>query len=328
MPVITTTVARSTFLPKLESIPPFCFWILTFVPIIALLAVAGSRAATGWALSSSKTHGPPLLKVPLGQGQASVEKQTSSSRAVTRISGGHQSGCQENRMGGRVHAEEGGHHPFGSPGSRGVSATSVSSQASARKAGPCFTVQDGQESMDDKLEGRSGIVSPSTERLAPRRHMHITDDEHVLYGTTGPSPSSSSLSNSAASSHRPILLCSKPAQMCTLPSAASYPSASPMLPPPPSTLDQGLPVDPSMIMFPGPGAVVDGGIRIVPAIGQNHQHQHHNWNQTSVQESDNSMDWRRHTRVHGGGVCMACATAEDGGFYGPRVRPEDRRHIA
>lgn len=39
--------------------------------------------------------------------------------------------------------------------------------------------------------------------------------------------------------------------------------------------------------------------------------------------------WRRHTRVYGGGICLACATVGGrggvGGYYGARVRPEDKR---
>jgi hypothetical protein len=36
--------------------------------------------------------------------------------------------------------------------------------------------------------------------------------------------------------------------------------------------------------------------------------------------------WKRHTRVYGGGVCLACAAAdEEGGFYGDKVPLEDRR---
>lgn len=40
--------------------------------------------------------------------------------------------------------------------------------------------------------------------------------------------------------------------------------------------------------------------------------------------------WKRHTRVYGGGVCLACVAAsgrdgEQGGFYGDKVPLEDRR---
>ncbi len=48
---------------------------------------------------------------------------------------------------------------------------------------------------------------------------------------------------------------------------------------------------------------------------------------------DSGAGWKRHTRVYGGSVCLACmefgrqhgAEGGDGGFYGENVRPEDRR---
>jgi len=40
---------------------------------------------------------------------------------------------------------------------------------------------------------------------------------------------------------------------------------------------------------------------------------------------DAGHGWKRHTRVYGGGVCLACAAAEQGGFYGDKVPLEDRR---
>ncbi|GJC79853.1 hypothetical protein ColLi_02691 [Colletotrichum liriopes] len=40
--------------------------------------------------------------------------------------------------------------------------------------------------------------------------------------------------------------------------------------------------------------------------------------------------WKRHTRVYGGGVCLACAASGDdghhGGFYGENVLPEEKRY--
>lgn len=38
--------------------------------------------------------------------------------------------------------------------------------------------------------------------------------------------------------------------------------------------------------------------------------------------------WTRHTRVYGGGVCLACAAAgnHEGGFYGKNVTPEEMRY--
>ncbi|ORY68956.1 uncharacterized protein BCR38DRAFT_406833 [Pseudomassariella vexata] len=41
---------------------------------------------------------------------------------------------------------------------------------------------------------------------------------------------------------------------------------------------------------------------------------------------DAGAGWKRHTRVYSGGVCLACqASGGEGGFYGDRVRPEERR---
>lgn len=103
-------------------------------------------------------------------------------------------------------------------------------------------------------------------------------------------------------------------------SPSSYPSSSPSLPPPPPRNDY--PFDPAAIMYAGPGAVVDGGIRMVPP------HTHGDDGAADVRgASENAgASWQRHTRVYGGGVCLACAAAAGGGgFYGARVRPEDRR---
>lgn len=44
----------------------------------------------------------------------------------------------------------------------------------------------------------------------------------------------------------------------------------------------------------------------------------------------NGNGWSRHTRVYGGGACLACATSHrehgEGGFYGPNVLPEEMRY--
>lgn len=41
---------------------------------------------------------------------------------------------------------------------------------------------------------------------------------------------------------------------------------------------------------------------------------------------DSGAGWKRHTRVYGGGVCLAClASGSEGGFYGDNVPPEHRR---
>lgn len=45
---------------------------------------------------------------------------------------------------------------------------------------------------------------------------------------------------------------------------------------------------------------------------------------------DLGAGWKRHTRVYGGGVCLACAASGDdghhGGFYGENVLPEEKRY--
>jgi hypothetical protein len=42
---------------------------------------------------------------------------------------------------------------------------------------------------------------------------------------------------------------------------------------------------------------------------------------------DAGHGWKRHTRVYGGGVCLACVAAGDreGGFYGDTVPLSERR---
>ena len=43
-------------------------------------------------------------------------------------------------------------------------------------------------------------------------------------------------------------------------------------------------------------------------------------------DDSTGASWTRHTRVYGGGVCLAClASGGEGGFYGPTVPLEDRR---
>lgn len=110
-------------------------------------------------------------------------------------------------------------------------------------------------------------------------------------------------------------------------SPSSYPPASPLLPPPPIT---GYAFDPAAVMFPGPGAV-DGGVRVVYEDYEYDHNHNHEGGGTSEAAADTSAhtggsSWTRHTRVYGGsGVCLACAAAGGGGFYGARVRPEDKR---
>lgn len=110
---------------------------------------------------------------------------------------------------------------------------------------------------------------------------------------------------------------------------SSYPPTSPLLPPPPPT-SYGA-VDPALVMFPGPAR--DGGIRIVPVHGHGEDSRSGVHGAVTSGSVNPEASWARHTRVYGGGVCLACAAATtaaaaaagEGGFYGDSVRPEDKR---
>lgn len=95
-------------------------------------------------------------------------------------------------------------------------------------------------------------------------------------------------------------------------SPSSYPPRSPLLPPPPPGHD--LPYNYQLVGGPGGPGIVDS-IEEIDIHGE----------MISVLEHADH-GWRRHTRVYGGGVCLACAAAgEEGGFYGDKVPLQDRR---
>lgn len=105
-------------------------------------------------------------------------------------------------------------------------------------------------------------------------------------------------------------------------SPSSYPPTSPLLPPPPATTYEAF--DPAAVMFPGPAR--DGGIRMVPVDHAGEGGPVHVHSQVLDSLAEPGLSWKRHTRVYGGGVCLACvAAAGEGGFYGENVRPEDKR---
>lgn len=90
-------------------------------------------------------------------------------------------------------------------------------------------------------------------------------------------------------------------------SPSSYPPSSPLLPPAPPVISAE------------PGADSErGGRREIDLQGQ----------VVSVLDEDGA-GWKRHTRVYGGGVCLACKAAGRehgaGGFYGATVSPEEMR---
>lgn len=95
-------------------------------------------------------------------------------------------------------------------------------------------------------------------------------------------------------------------------SPSSFPPSGPILPPPPPGSE--LPYDYQFVGGPGgPGIfyseeVVDLHGEILSVV------------------DDGGHGWMRHTRVYGGGVCLACIGASgEGGFYGDTVPLEDRR---
>jgi hypothetical protein len=101
---------------------------------------------------------------------------------------------------------------------------------------------------------------------------------------------------------------------------SSHPQASPLLPPPPPDhYDNNLPTAPPEYKFVGgpggPGVEIDVQGEIISVV------------------DDAGHGWKRHTRVYGGGVCLACLAAAErygpgqGGFYGDKVPLEDRRDM-
>ncbi|KAK0629495.1 hypothetical protein B0T17DRAFT_615260 [Bombardia bombarda] len=97
-------------------------------------------------------------------------------------------------------------------------------------------------------------------------------------------------------------------------SPSSYPPTSPLLPPPPP----GYEVPYNYQFVGGPGrhglSSAQHDMELVDAA-------------TSVTHDAAGHCWQRHTRVYGGGVCLAClaATEGEGGFYGDKVPLADRR---
>ncbi|KND88434.1 hypothetical protein TOPH_07016 [Tolypocladium ophioglossoides CBS 100239] len=84
---------------------------------------------------------------------------------------------------------------------------------------------------------------------------------------------------------------------------SSYPATSPLLPPPPPGTSRADDI------AQGRGEVDVKG-EIISVL------------------DDEGAGWTRHTRVYGGGVCLACAASggeHGGGFYGATVTPEEMR---
>ncbi|KAL2193096.1 hypothetical protein P885DRAFT_46221 [Corynascus similis CBS 632.67] len=98
-------------------------------------------------------------------------------------------------------------------------------------------------------------------------------------------------------------------------SPSSFPPSSPFLPPPPPS------APPEYKFVGGPGG---------PGVFLSQQEINLQGEIISVVD-DAGHGWKRHTRVYGGGVCLACIAAAarnggQGGFYGDTVPLEDRRY--
>ncbi|OIW23511.1 hypothetical protein CONLIGDRAFT_132485 [Coniochaeta ligniaria NRRL 30616] len=138
-------------------------------------------------------------------------------------------------------------------------------------------------------------VGPQSAASTPRRRSYT---KSVPIGIPIPSGSSSS------SSHQSQDMAWGVSSTDTF-SPASYPPSSPQLPPPPpGSYDE--------VIYEQDGPQQDE----IDLHGEI----------ISVMD-DAGHGWKRHTRVYGGGVCLACIAAGDreGGFYGDKVPLSERR---
>lgn len=133
--------------------------------------------------------------------------------------------------------------------------------------------------------------SPQSATAIPRRRSYT---KSVPIGILVPATTSASSSTDTPTSGATF-------------SPSSYPPPSPLLPPPPP---------PTYQFVGGPGG---------PGVFLSQEEIDVHGEIISVMD-DAGHGWKRHTRVYGGGVCLAClAAGEEGGFYGDTVPLEDRR---
>lgn len=137
--------------------------------------------------------------------------------------------------------------------------------------------------------------NPRSSAATPRRRSYT---KSVPIGITMPSGSSSSSSHQ---SHDGAWGMSSTDTF----SSASYPPSSPQLPPPP----------------PGSYDVV------IYDYDDRRQEEIDLQGEIISVMDDAGHGWKRHTRVYGGGVCLACVAAGErqGGFYGDKVPLSERR---
>ncbi|KAH7325764.1 hypothetical protein B0I35DRAFT_118251 [Stachybotrys elegans] len=158
-----------------------------------------------------------------------------------------------------------------------------------------FTFEDRPRRPDSFLQQpSSSFISSTSTSLSQSSSASPPTPRRRSYNKTLPigipTPQSSSVSES------------EPADLTFSPS--SYPPTSPLLPPAPPGF-----------LVPDDDAKAQREIDVQGEI-------------ISVVDGDGA-GWTRHTRVYGGGVCLACAASGGdhtaGGFYGATVRPEEMR---
>ncbi|KAK0716766.1 hypothetical protein B0T26DRAFT_750910 [Lasiosphaeria miniovina] len=139
--------------------------------------------------------------------------------------------------------------------------------------------------------------SPKSETSMPRRRSYT---KSVAIGIPIPNLGSASSSAETMTSSRTF-------------SPASYPPTSPLLPPPPP--GQDFPPDYEFVGGPGGHGIGPASQDEIDLQGE------------IISVVDGAgHGWKRHTRVYGGGVCLACiAAGGQGGFYGDKVPLADRR---
>lgn len=189
---------------------------------------------------------------------------------------------------------------------------------------PDYHVSAGTSSRADVAAGGNALASAamvgtahytpsSTASGIPRRRSY-TKSIHI--------PASGRCHDGATSGHS--ITTSRPAEFF---SPSSYPSSWPLLPPPPPGQYHDFVDEPEVMLggYDGDAGFgehghVDGGHAMDGHGGQVDVH-----GQMISVTDDSGAGWKRHTRVYGGGVCLACAASGGGGgFYGASVRPEDK----
>ncbi len=150
--------------------------------------------------------------------------------------------------------------------------------------------------------------SPQDATAFPRRRSYT---KSVPVGVPAPTPTASGSASAATTAS---------GSTTKTPSPLSYPPTSSLLPSPPPGHYEPPPAPPEYEFVGGPGG---------PGVFLSQQEIDLQGEIISVMD-DAGHGWKRHTRVYGGGVCLACVAAAEknggqGGFYGDKVPLEDRR---